>query len=188
VLQAAKIRQKPSSEQKEPLLLACRNTFPDAVLPWLDSAYVLTAEGAKYPPLLGTGGNDGRLEFTNNFMQRLTELMEPDTGAATRSSAAWLRRALFEEPVATALSKAPVGQFLPGAAGGANATSGFDAPSAVNPGDYVLMLEGALLFAAACVKRLEGAEPGALVYPFCVRQAGVGYASAAPADETATRA
>lgn len=49
------------------------------------------------------------------------------------------------------------------------------------------MIEGALLFAAASVKKLEAAAPGQLVYPFCVRQAGVGYASASAADEQNAR-
>ena len=60
--------------------------------------------------------------------------------------------------------RAPIGQFFPGAAGGANATSGFDAASAVNPWDFVLMIEGALLFAATSVKRLESGGDGSLVY------------------------
>lgn len=49
------------------------------------------------------------------------------------------------------------------------------------------MIEGALVFAAAAVKRLESIDDGRLAYPFCVRQAGIGYASAAAADESATR-
>jgi CRISPR-associated protein Csx17 len=181
------LKEKPTPETKEALLLGCRNMLPDDVLWWLDAAFVLSGDGAKYPPLLGTGGNDGRLEFTNNFMQRLVEVMDPVTGKATPSSDKWLRRALFAESVAAALAKAPVGQFFPGAAGGANATSGFDAVSAVNPWDYILMIEGALLFAAASVKRLEIADSGQMICPFCVRQAGVGYASASPADETGAR-
>ena len=62
------LKEKPEKETKEKLLLRCRNTFSETALEWLDSAFVLTDDGAKYPPLLGTGGNDGRLEFTNNFM------------------------------------------------------------------------------------------------------------------------
>ncbi|MCB1085711.1 MAG: type I-U CRISPR-associated protein Csx17 [Verrucomicrobiae bacterium] len=180
--------EKPTPEQKAELLLLCRNTLPEDALEWLDAAYVLTDDGAKYPPLLGTGGNDGRLEFTNNFMQRLTEVMDVATGKPLVHSLQRLSVALFADSLATPLSKAPIGQFLPGAAGGANATSGFDAASAVNPWDFILMIEGALLFASASVKRLESAETGALAYPFCVRQAGVGYASATSADESASRA
>lgn len=186
-LQQMELGEKPTPEQKAGLLLLCRNTLPEDALNWLDAAYVLTDDGAKYPPLLGTGGNDGRLEFTNNFMQRITEVMDIETGKPSEHSSQILSVALFADALATPMSKAPVGQFLPGTAGGANATSGFDAASAVNPWDFILMIEGALLFASASVKRLESADTGALAYPFCVRQAGVGYASATSADESASR-
>ena len=181
------LKEKPDGDTKGMLLHSCRNTLPEDALGWLDAVFVLGQEGPKYPPLLGTGGNDGRLEFTNNFMQRITEIIDPATGAPTEDSERWLRAALFGTPARGATAKAPIGQFFPGAAGGANGTSGFDAPSTVNPWDYVLMIEGALLFAAASVKRLESTGNGSLVYPFCVRQAGVGYASAAAADEKDAR-
>lgn len=187
VLAAAKLKDKPDKDAKETLLRACRNTLDDRALAWCDAAFVLGQDGAKYPPLLGTGGNDGRLEFTNNFMQRLAEVFDPDTGEPTPASEAWLVQSLFAENLQTVVNKAPIGQFFPGAAGGANSTSGFDGASFVNPWDYILMIEGALLFAAASTKKLEGAEPGALVYPFCVRQAGVGYGSASLADEANAR-
>ncbi len=186
-LQRMELGEKPTPEQKASLLLLCRNTLPEDALEWLDAAFVLTEDGAKYPPLLGTGGNDGRLEFTNNFMQRITEVMDVSTGKPLEHSLQRLGVSVFADAVASPLAKAPVGQFLPGTAGGANATSGFDAASAVNPWDFILMIEGALLFASASVKRLESADTGALAYPFCVRQAGVGYASATSSDESASR-
>ena len=181
------LKAKPDGETKKLLLQSCRNSFPEDALGWLDAVFVLGRDGAKFPPLLGTGGNDGRLEFTNNFMQRIAEVMDPATGEPTVESARWLRAALFGSAAPGLATKAPVGQFFPFAAGGANATSGFDAPSAVNPWDFILMIEGALLFAAALVKRLESADDDSLVYPFCVRQAAVGYASAADADEAEAR-
>jgi CRISPR-associated protein Csx17 len=186
-LKALKLKAKPDGETKALLLQSCRNSFPEDALGWLDAVFVLGQDSPKFPPLLGTGGNDGRLEFTNNFMQRITEVMDPATGQPTADSERWLRAALFAEAAPGLATKAPIGQFFPGAAGGANATSGFDAASAVNPWDFILMIEGALLFAAATVKRLESADDGSLVYPFCVRQAGVGYASAAGADEAEAR-
>ena len=182
-----KLKEKPDGDTKGQLLHLCRNTLPDDALAWLDAVFVLGQDGPKYPPLLGTGGNDGRLEFTNNFMQRISGLIDPANGQPMPDSERWLRAALFGSAAPGSVAKAPVGQFFPGAAGGANGTSGFDAPSAVNPWDFVLMIEGALLFAAASVKRLESANVGSLVYPFCVRQAGVGYASAASADEKDAR-
>lgn len=186
-IKSLKLKSKPEGEAKAALIQQCRNNFPDDALDWLDAVLVLGSHGPKFPPLLGTGGNDGRLEFTNNFMQRIVEVMDPKTGEATSNSRNWLKAALFGNPSAGLTTKAPIGQFFPGAAGGANSTSGFEAPSAVNPWDFILMIEGALLFAGAAVKRLESEGDGTLVYPFCVRQAGVGYASAAPADEVEAR-
>ncbi len=180
------LKEKPEKEIKEKLLLRCRNTFPEAALEWLDSAFVLTGNGAKYPPLLGTGGNDGRLEFTNNFMQRLTEVFDLKKDAPSEASASLLENALFDSPI-KGLEDNPIGQFSPAASGGANASTGFDAKSAVNPWDFILALEGAMLFAAAAVKRLEGGAPGQLVYPFCVQSTGAGYGSAAQADENESR-
>jgi len=40
----------------------------------MDAAIVLLQDRQAYPPVLGTGGNDGRLDFTQNFMQRLLDL------------------------------------------------------------------------------------------------------------------
>ena len=181
------LKEKPGKLAKQRLLEHLRNVMHEEALDWLDAAYVLADAGPKFPPLLGTGGNDGRLEFTNNFMQRLTELLSPRTGTPTNRAATWLRATLFDETVAD-LGKAPIGQFDPNGAGGANASTGFDSPSLVNPWDYVLMIEGTLLFAVASAKRLESSAQGQLAYPFCVRQAGVGYASESLVDEKSARA
>ena len=176
------LTDKPDKETKEKLLLACRNHLPEDALAWLDCAYVLTEGGAKFPPLLGTGGNDGRLEFTNNFMQRLTEVIDTD-GNPAKGSIGWLQSALFNKTSDKSSYSVPIGQFFPGGAGGFNSGPGFDGRATVNPWDYLLMMEGAVLFAAASVKRLGVTGDGTLVYPFCVRQAGVGYGSAAASDE-----
>jgi CRISPR-associated protein Csx17 len=183
-----KVAKAAFQEAKASLFLRCRNTFSEFAVEWLDAACVLTGEGAKYPPLLGTGGNDGNFDFTSNFMQRLVELFDlADPAApATPEATALLDNALFAKP-ARGLSDKPIGQFSPAVGGGANASTGFDAKSTLNPWDFVLTLEGALLFAAATVKRLEGTEPGQLVYPFCVQSSGSGYGSSAITDESDAR-
>ncbi len=182
------LNQKPEDkETKSALLLHCRNRLPEAALAWLDATYILTSEGPLYPPMLGTGGNDGRLDFTNNFQQRLLDVIGPADGAPTPNSAALLTQALFGENC-SGLSDRAVGQFAPSAAGGANGANGFAAAASVNPWDFVLMLEGAALYASAAVKRLETTEPGQLSYPFCVRSTGAGYASDSSGDEADARA
>ncbi len=181
VLTRLGIVEKPT-DGKTQLLTACRNRFPEVALPWLDAAFALTTDGPKYPPLLGTGGNDGRLEFSNNHMQRLLDLFDAETGASRPATAGLLRDALFGEACAD-LGGGAIGQFLPRSAGGPNARSHFDANALFNPWDFVLMLEGAVLFASATSRRLEHEPGGALAFPFAVRPASVGYGSAAPPDE-----
>lgn len=178
--------EKPDSNIKPTLLQRCRNFFPDAALQWLDAAYVLTDDGPKYPPLLGTGGNDGRLEFTNNYMQRLVEIFDTNTGLPAVGTKELLEDSLFGKVGATR-QKAAIGQFDPGSAGGANSSGGYDADPTMNVWDFILMLEGAITFAGASVRKLEHGSIGSLAYPFCVRPAGVGYGSADLSDEETSR-
>lgn len=181
VLKALNLEAKPDKEQKPQLAGHLRSELDDDALSWLDAALALTDDGLRFPPLLGTGGNDGRLEFANNHMQRLAELLlgPPAPGL--------LRGALFGEPTPGLGKGKAIGQFLPSGTGGANAGPGYSRDSFVNPWDFVLMLEGALLFAAAVTRRLEAAAPGTMAFPFTVRASASGYASNANSDEQETR-
>lgn len=171
----------PSKEAKVAVASRCRAALPDEALEWLDAALVLTGEGLGFPPLLVSGGNDGRLDFSNNFMQRLVDVL-PDLGQAGRElSAAWLRAALYAEP-SPALREAAVGMFNPGGAGGANAVAGFEGVSLVNPWNFVLMIEGALLFAGAAARRLAEGEARAS-YPFTVEPSSAGVLHGASPSE-----
>lgn len=183
LLKAIGLDEKPTDDDKEKLMLACRSQLSESLLSWIDATSILTDNGAKYPPLLGTGGNDGGSDFSKNWMLVLPSVFDFETGEASSRADAYLRSSFFGEVTATPSIDAPIGQFLPGAAGGANITSGFKGDPIVNPWDFILMIEGAVLFAAANVKRLESLAPGALAAPFCVKQAGVGYASSAVSDE-----
>lgn len=187
ILQGQQLNKKPKDEkEKRTLLTALRAELSDEALAWLDAAVLLTEGSPKYPPLLGTGGNDGRLDFTNNFMQRLVTVIDPDTGRPAAGATDTLKASLFGE-AHPGLPSAAVGQFAPGAAGGPNQTAGFEAKALVNPWDFILMLEGALLFAAAATRRLEGSAPGTLSYPFTVRATGAGAGSTALSDEEQAR-
>ena len=181
------IGSKPDTTKKPQLLTALRGRLPASGLDWLDAAVLLSGAGPKYPPLLGTGGNDGRLDFSNNYMQRLLDVIDVNESATPTASLSSLRSALHGS-LTTGLSKAAIGQFHPGSAGGANASSGFDGDAIVNPWDFVLMLEGAVLFAGASVRRLETEAEGALSYPFSVRPSSVGYGSSSFDDASSARA
>ncbi|QJW94167.1 type I-G CRISPR-associated protein Cas8g1/Csx17 [Frigoriglobus tundricola] len=178
---------KPKDEDKASLLVRCRAALSDEVVPWLDTCFVLGEEGPGYFPLLGTGGNDGRLDFTNNFMQRLADVIAFTAGVpAPAASKGWLASALFaNDPALTAYEKAAVGQFNPGGIGGANGVQGnFEANSRVNPWDFVLMIEGALLFAGSVARRLGATVGDRAVFPFTVNSVAVGYGSATASEET----
>lgn len=193
------LNNKPDKTEKAALLASLRGRLPDPALEWMDAALLLAGSAdkaptgvaygvdAKYPPLLGTGGNDGRLEFTNNFMQRTTELLG-SSAATSAASEALVRHSLFGSPVDQLHKGAAIGQFLPGDAGGANGQAGFDADSLINPWDFVLMIEGAVLFASAAVRRHEQDTLGAMSYPFTVHTVAAGYGSASAADEPDSRA
>lgn len=155
---------------------------------WMDAAMVLEDNGTpKYPALLGTGGNDGRLDFTNNYMQRIGEIFDLDSedGRSQPAAPAWLCGALWDRPVPGNLSGPPIGQYLPGTAGGANNANGPDSKSLVNPVDFVLMLEGAIVFTSSVSRRLGSSESSRAASPFAVNACGSAYASAAAEDESA---
>lgn len=164
--------KRPEGKDKIQLQMLIRGSLPDEALPWFDAAVLLSGESPKYPPLLGSGGNDGRLDFTNNFMQRLGDVISLSSDGPPDSSMSWLQASLFGAPTPGLLNRA-IGQFAPNQAGGLNAGTGFAANASMNPWDYVLMIEGSLLFAAAAVRRNEEST-GALSYPFTVRAVGAG--------------
>lgn len=169
---------------KELLVMLARSSLSDAVIPGIDAIVPTLSDGTvAYPPLFGSGGTDGRLEFTNTFLQCLCEILQAQSGLPSEESATWLKASLFQEAISGPLSKAPIGQFFPGVAGGANATSGFNGDSIVNPWDYVLMMEGGMLFGGAAVKKFNGSGDGSMVCPFCVSHNGAGFASATRSDE-----
>lgn len=186
VLEHLDVNEAPKGDEKDKLLVRLRAEIPDPALQCMDAALLLTGEKTYYPPLLGTGGTDGNLDFTNNFVQRLLSILDRDTGRPLPGATDTLKASLFGE-AHPGLPSAAVGQFAPGAAGGPNQTAGFEAKALVNPWDFILMLEGALLFAAAATRRLEGSAPGTLSYPFTVRATGAGAGSTALSDEEQAR-
>jgi CRISPR-associated protein Csx17 len=182
-----RLDSKPEKEQKARFIRAVRAIASEEALRWLDAAVLLSDTDPKYPPLLGTGGNDGRLDFTNNFMQRLMDVIDPDEGAAHAGERERLAGALFGDPVFGLVSSA-IGQFSPGNAGGPNASTGFESSSLINSWDFILMLEGAVLFAASATRRLESMDEGQLSYPFTVRPTGGGSGNVSTTDEGNARA
>ena len=168
---------------KEWSLAQCRAEFPDDALDWLDATYVLTTDGAKFPPLLGTGGNDGRLEFSNNFMHNVVSALNIDerrNGEVIVHSQ--LIAALFNEGSPELVRKRSTGFYNPGGVGGANASVGFNDDALTNPWDYVFMFEGALLFAGAAARRLSSQTSSKAVFPFTVDSSAAGYGTSSDSE------
>lgn len=186
IMQGLAMNQSPKNEQKAAFLRNLRNRAGERLLAWVDAAVILASENPAYPPLLGTGGNDGRLDFTNNFMQRLADVIEIGTGKSLPGAEELLRTALFASPSA-ALIQQSIGQFSPGNAGGPNASSAFEGDARINPWDFILMLEGAVLLAASAARRLESNSAAVLSAPFTVRSRLSTEGAAAMSDDQDAR-
>lgn len=180
--------EKTFKALKTDFIPRCRLLWRGAHREWMDAAMVLDNDGNPvFPALLGTGGNDGRLDFTNNFMQRLNELFDlaDEQGRARNLTAQWFTGAIWGGAISGCQIGSAVGQYLPGMAGGANSTTGASGDSLLNPVDFILMLEGAILFTAHATRRLSNNVSSRAAAPFAVSAQGAGYASAADGDESA---
>jgi CRISPR-associated protein Csx17 len=148
---------------KAQVLAVCRETFPDAALPWLDAAAALGSEGdATFSRLLGTGGNFGRQDLSATYIARVRTVWSDPR------SRAWLLSLLTGDETVP-YQRDAVGQFDPGRAGGIQ-SSPFekrDDKGFVNPWAFLLTVEGTLLFASAMVRRY-GAEHAYAALPFQV--------------------
>lgn len=164
--------QRHRDRYKAELLVAARARLPDAALPWLDTAIVLQDDAKPaYNPLLGSGGNEGHLDYSNHFMQHVVRLL--GEGADMPDL---LRASLWARPT-TGLVQGKTGQLDPGRAGGYNQGAGVEAKDfTVNPWDFVLMLEGSMALSAAATRRHGRGKKLASV-PFTVGSTASGYTS-----------
>jgi len=175
---------------KADLIPACRRIWRGGSLEWMDCAMVVDALGeAACPALLGTGGNDGKLDFTNKFMDRIGVVFDLSDPAAKAwpFASEWINHAIFGAITKGLITgkDGKVGQFLPSGAGGANLSAGFGGQddTLLNPFDYLLLMEGTLVFAAALAKRDDAHGGARAAAPFAVGSHAAGYASAGSSDE-----
>jgi CRISPR-associated protein Csx17 len=186
-VKAESLTESPKDPQvKNRLLNQLRSELDEPALNWLDAALTLNGASQKFPPLLGTGGNDGRLDFSNNFMQRLVALIDT-SGQPTSDSKQSLEQALLDTPAYFA-QRAAIGQFAPDAAGSYNGSTGFSSNATASSWDYVLMIEGTMLFASAAGRRLDTHVNGAPSFPFTTRSVGTGSGATHASDEADARA
>jgi CRISPR-associated protein Csx17 len=165
---------------KESLIRACRTRLDDTAVDYLDTVILMTNDGPQFPSILAAGGIDGRLEFTNNQMLRLAELLLPEPNRLARGL---LKGSILGEP-AIGTGEHGIGQFDPGCAGGYNQGNKIESPSRVNAWDYILAMEGIPVWASSIVRRHETSSGGLLSSPFTVRPCSLGFGSAVQGEKS----
>lgn len=173
-----KISKDSIDEHKLLLFKLCRNTLPDEYVLWLDVVSVLDdAEKPHFASLMGTGANDGNFDMAENFVKCLQLVLPPR--ADSERSEGWLKASLLGDVVG--LSPITTVGHNPDGSGGPNSGQGFEGRSMSNPWDYVLLIEGTMLFAGGVSKRLSNIS-GKAMFPFAVEASNVGYATASIDD------
>lgn len=181
-----KSAQKLFAKLKESLIPKCRSMWRGPMSYFPNAAFVVGENNEpKFPALFGTGGNDGRFDFTNNYMQRLGDIfnMTDEEGAPFPISRPYILNSLFGITIPGIQKGKAVGQFFPGLAGGVNNTTGSLGDSFLNPFDFILMLEGAVVFTAHSTRRLTAKSQQRAAAPFAVDNCSAGYPSASNDDD-----
>lgn len=168
---------------KDNLLTSLRAQLEDGFLPWIDACFVLAQSERTETPLLGSGGNEGSMDFSINHIGYLLELIDPETSAPTPLSLNLIDHALFDTANALAETSS-IGLLSTTSAYGPNMSNGFTGGANENLWSCVLSLEGALLFAGAATKRLESSQFASLSFPFTVNPTSAGHGSIAEKEKT----
>ena len=170
--------EKPTNEVKLALLRRLRASWDDEAIRWLDAAVVLRADGPSFPPLLGTGGNDGRYEIANNYAQSVARALGLASGRSPDRRAEWLKGALFD--TSATMVEASLAYFdrqnSP-----VNTPEG-EADGLANPWNLVLAVEGCLVMSASATRR-AGGSAGAASAPFTAAPTAAGYGSAVSGEK-----
>jgi len=172
-----KYSENVRQQTKSIILPLCRSRLSDVCMEWMDALCAIHADGRiSYHQVLGSGGNDARLDFGNNFMKRVSSLL---IGNEQSLSQNFLTASLWNTAI-QGLPKTKVGQFDPGRAGGYNQGMGIEAKDfKANPWDFILTIEGTLTLASSVVRRQDVAIGSQLTSPFTVRFSPVGFTSSA---------
>ena len=157
-----------------------RSEAPDWAVDWFDACQRIAQESTVFP-LLGSGGVDGSRDFGVNFGSALEHSFDFETGKPLENTMALIRESLGFD-IVPSLGADNLGQYDP-AGGGENITSGFKGEQPFNPVDFILLLEGAVLFSGAATRRL-GSNQTQIGFPFTVGALTAGSGATASADDT----
>jgi CRISPR-associated protein Csx17 len=179
------LTEVPKKDVKARFIEALRAEVPDEAVAWIDAVAVIDGDSARMMPLLGTGGNDGVLDFSSLFLRSLVEAL---LGDRIRRRELLVSR-LFARPTLS-LMKAPAGQFDPGNAGGFNTGPGFAHSTPTNPWTSVLLIEGTLVWAGTTSTRQRGLGSSYrfAASPFTVRHTAIAHGSASSTENSSKNA
>ena len=180
----------PQRRLKAEMLLSLRGSLPDEALAWMDAASVIEPNAVAFNAMLGGGGgSDGNSHFSDNFMQCLWMAL-PEFEAQRRkplkavgdkavfNSGAALHESLYaSQGVGTKIPDLSPVLFDSTRVGGPNQTAGFEANAGSNPWDFILMLEGSVLFAGAIGRKLDDNREPSARFPFLFQASPVGLGS-----------
>lgn len=180
----------PQRRLKAEMLKSLRNSLPDGALAWMDAAAVIEPDAVAFNAMLGGGGgSDGNSHFSDNFMQCLwmaftdfdSQRQKPVKAIgydAVFDSRAALNESLFGlQGAGTKIPDLSPVLFDSTRVGGPNQTAGFEAKSGSNPWDFILMLEGSVLFAGAIGRKLDDNREPSARFPFLFQASPVGSGS-----------
>ena len=168
------VKKSERSSGKNEIVQACRDRLGTGALEWIDAAVIIANDGTlSWPPVLGSaGGNEGRLDYTNTFMENIRLLLIENSNP--EDSIALLNNSLFGERV-DAFAIQSTGQFDPGRAGGSNQGFGIEQKKfPTNPWNFILTLEGAIVWSSSIGQKNSADKKGFLKSPFTVRGKPVG--------------
>ncbi|MBN2723418.1 MAG: type I-U CRISPR-associated protein Csx17 [Deltaproteobacteria bacterium] len=172
--------KKDLDKLKPELITTLRGIMPDGYIAWMNTSVAFSTDGSKlFNILLGTGGNDGNMEFSTNFMNNISDIL-PDLNAKGNSSQKLLKNSLFSN-FTQSLVGSSIGQYDPFSCGGYNQGQGIETKSVkINPWDYIFIIEGSLVHTASVVRRNEyDNQRNVLSIPFGVTASNHGYPSRA---------
>lgn len=175
----------PKEDEKAAFIASLRGVLSDDAVAWLDAVAVVDDEDARMMPMLGSGGNEGVLDYAGLFLRSLIDTLFGDRARSER-----LLRAVLLGTSTMDLLERPGGQFDPGSAGGFNTGPSFESKGLPNnPWSFLLLMEGTLVWASGLASRQQGAETSYrfAVSPFTVRHRAAGYGSAARDDDNPQR-
>ena len=170
--------QDKRKKSKSTIVNKCRDNLSDRYIEWLDSSILVNSDNdVVFPPIAGTGGNEGRLDYSSVFISCITYALLENF----ENSKELLRNSIFDDQIGK-LIFLPIGKFDPGKAGGYNQGNEIETKKVPNnPWDIIFMMEGILMWSNS-IGRRNSISKGKIVSSFTVSSAPFGYSSSNVAD------